>query len=202
MTYLAVPIAGKNISEVHAQALAAKAARADIIELRTDYLVGLDAGLAAQAIRAVRATALPIIVTCRDKAQGGVNNYPLGLRSSILAAAVNAGADHIDCEYDNFKIPEVHKKITQALTAAPRVKLILSAHNFKGPWPGDTLADMYDDIVADFPAAIPKLVYTANHINDTFAAFDLLTNKRSDAIVLCMSQAGMISRIIDGMING
>lgn len=196
MTYLAVPIAAKNIAEVTTQARAAKTVCADIIELRTDYLEGLDAALAAQAVSAARSPGLPIIVTCRDKSQGGVNDYPLELRSNILASALNAGADHIDCEYENFKIPQVRQKITQALASAPRARLILSAHNFDGPWDSDTLTDMYDEIVEDFPAAIPKLVYTANHINDTFAAFDLLKNKRSDAIVLCMSQAGMISRII------
>ena len=196
MTYLAVPIAAKNIAEVQTRTLAAKSSCADIIELRTDYLEGLTLDLAAQAIIAVRAAGLPIIVTCRDKAQGGAGDHSLELRSDILAAAINAGADHIDCEYENFKIPEVRKKIALALLAAPLTKLILSAHNFDGPWPAGKLADMYDEIVDDFPAAIPKLVYTANHINDTFAAFDLLENKITDAIVLCMSDAGMISRII------
>lgn len=196
MTYLAVPIAAKNITDVNSQALAAKSAGADIIELRTDYLEGLTPAVSAEAINAVRVTGLPIIVTCRDKAQGGANDYSQELRTSILVAAINAGADHIDCEYDNYKIPEVREKIDQSLAAAPRAKLILSAHNFKSPWPGDGLANLYDDILADCPTAIPKLIYTAKHINDTFAAYDLLKEKRSDLITFCMSEAGITSRII------
>jgi 3-dehydroquinate dehydratase/shikimate dehydrogenase len=196
MTYLAVPIAAKDIAGVQTQALAAKSSCADIIELRTDYLEGLDLDIAAQAITVARSVGLPIIVTCRDKAQGGAGDHSLELRRDILAAALNAGADYIDCEYENFKNITVREKLVLALTSAPRARLILSAHNFDGPWSYDTLEDMYDEIIEDFPLAIPKLVYTANHINDTFAAFDLLKRKDTDAIVLCMSQAGTISRII------
>ena len=42
----------------------------------------------------------------------------------------------------------------------------------------------------------------AKHINDNFAAFDVLWNKRAEAIVLCMSEAGMISRIIAKKLGG
>ena len=107
MTYLAVPIAAQNLGQVNEQALAARDLHADIIELRTDYLQGLTQEMAADAIRTVRKTGTPIIVTCRDKAQGGARDYPAALRASILAAAVNAGVEHIDCEYDNFKNPEL-----------------------------------------------------------------------------------------------
>ncbi len=52
------------------------------------------------------------------------------------------------------------------------------------------------------PRAIPKLVYTANHINDCFAAFDLLHETRGDRIVLCMGEAGLISRILAKKLGG
>lgn len=196
MTYLAVPIAARTITEVTHQAQAAKSACAEIIELRTDYLDNLSPSLAAEAICAVRSVGLPVIVTCRDIEQGGTNDYPLDLRSSILVAAINAGADHVDCEYDNFKLPQVREKLVQSLSTAPRAKLILSAHNFKGPWPRNGLCDLYEEIVADFPNAIPKLIYKARHINDIFASLDLLKNKKGDLITFCMSEAGLPSRII------
>ena len=196
MTYLAVPITAANIAEVDAQAQKAKSLRADIIELRTDYLEGLTAAVAAEAVSAARAVGLPIIVTCRDKAQGGAADYPLALRANILVAAINAGADHIDCEFDNFKIPEVRNRILKSLSTAPRAKLILSAHNFKSPWARNGIVDIYDEMLADCPNAIPKLVYKARHINDVFQSFDLLNNKRSELITFCMSEAGLISRIV------
>ena len=196
MTHLAVPITAKNIADVDTQAQQAKNLHADIIELRTDFLDGLTTAVAAEAVSAVRSTGLPIIVTCRDIQQGGAADHPLDLRANILAAALNAGADHVDCEYDNFKIPQVRDKILQSLSAAPRAKLILSAHNFKGPWARNGIVDIYDDIVADCPNAIPKLIYKARHINDIFQAFDLLNSKRSELITFCMSEAGIVSRII------
>ena len=196
MTHLAVPIAANTITEVAHQAQVAKDSCADIIELRIDYLENLTLAISSEAICAARTVGLPVIVTCRDKAQGGQNDYPLELRTNILAAAVNAGADHIDCEYDNFKIPRVREKIVQSLSTAPRAKLILSAHNFKGPWARNGLVDLYEEITADFPAAIPKLIYKAKHINDIFGALDLLHNKKGELITFCMSEAGLPSRII------
>jgi 3-dehydroquinate dehydratase len=47
-----------------------------------------------------------------------------------------------------------------------------------------------------YPAAIPKLIYTANHINDCFDAFDLLEQTGGERIVFCMGEAGLISRIV------
>ena len=55
---------------------------------------------------------------------------------------------------------------------------------------------MCRDVQQAFPGAIPKLVYTANHINDCFDAFDLLHETKGDRIVLCMGQAGLISRVL------
>jgi 3-dehydroquinate dehydratase/shikimate dehydrogenase len=52
------------------------------------------------------------------------------------------------------------------------------------------------DILDVSPTAIPKLVYTANHINDCFDAFDLLHEAGGERIVFCMGAAGLISRII------
>ena len=43
---------------------------------------------------------------------------------------------------------------------------------------------------------IPKIVYKARHINDCFAAFDLLSEADCPAIVFAMGQAGQISRIL------
>jgi 3-dehydroquinate dehydratase/shikimate dehydrogenase len=55
---------------------------------------------------------------------------------------------------------------------------------------------VYRDILAVYPAAIPKLVYGANHINDCFEAFDLLHGTGGERIVFCMGGAGLMSRIL------
>ena len=75
----------------------------------------------------------------------------------------------------------------------------MSAHDFEKRFAN--IGKLYRDILAVFPAAIPKLVYTANHINDCFEAFDLLRKTSGERIVFCMGEAGLISRIVAGKLG-
>jgi 3-dehydroquinate dehydratase/shikimate dehydrogenase len=117
----------------------------------------------------------------------------------VLTSALKAGTEFIDFEYDNFLIAENQELIKQALSQNPQARLILSAHNFKTKFPD--ISKLHRDILDVCPEAIPKLVYTANHINDCFDAFDLLHETYGDRIVFCMGQAGLISRIIAKKLN-
>ncbi len=200
MTYLAVPIAAKDIGQAALQINAAHSAGAEMLELRTDYLANLNTGRLKALLGCAKATNLPIIVTCRDKAQGGIGNWDPALRTEILLTAINGGANYVDCEYDNFIAGDTGRLIEQALAENPQVRLILSAHNFTGPF--DDLNDLYSRISQACPQAIPKLAYNALHINDCFGAFDLLHSKTGDAIVLCMGQGGVISRILAKKLDG
>ena len=130
MTYLAVSIGTKSIDEAAEQIKAAKKAGAEMLELRTDYLAGLDVARMRTVLAAAMRTSLPVIVTCRDKAQGGAADLPSELRTQILVEAVGAGADFIDCEFDNFVLTDTRAKITAALSARDGAGLILSAHQF------------------------------------------------------------------------
>ncbi|MDO8301802.1 MAG: type I 3-dehydroquinate dehydratase, partial [Sedimentisphaerales bacterium] len=186
-------IAAKTVEQAKGLITAACAAGPQMLELRTDYLEELSIGAVETLIAEVRRHGLPMIVTCRDKKQGGQGDWPLQRRTEILTAAVKAGADYVDCEYENILIAEVEKKLMAVLAGSP-CRLILSHHNFDRPF--EDIQKLYDMIVTEYPAAIPKLVYTARHINDCFAAFDLLHNKEGDAIVFAMGEAGLVSRII------
>jgi 3-dehydroquinate dehydratase/shikimate dehydrogenase len=200
MTYLAVPIAAKDLGQAGEQIKSAQTAGAEMLEVRTDYLAELNTDTLKALSSCAKATKLPIIVTCRDKTQGGVGNWPLELRTEILVEALNYGADFIDCEYDNFLVGDTQTRLKEALSENKQARLILSAHNFAGSF--DDLATLYEDMQAVYPEAILKLVYTARHINDCFEASDLLHNKTSDTIVLCMSEAGVISRILSKKLGG
>ena len=197
MTYLTVPIAAANLSQAGQQVESALAADAEMLELRTDYLENLSVELVRRLILEVRNAAgrpVPIIVTCRDEKQGGALPYPQRLRVDALAGAIKAGADFIDFEYENFLSTEAQEKIRLALSQSSKGRLILSAHNFAAKFAD--IRKLYRDSLAVFPAAIPKLVYTANHINDCFEAFDLLHQTSGERIIFCMGEAGLISRII------
>lgn len=194
MSYLTVAISGSDKKQISAQAARAKSAGAEMLELRADYIEELDWKKVKHAMKAIFATDLPLIVTCRDKSEGGVGDWPLQLRTEMLASAARKGANFIDCEYANFVNPEVRQQITEALDENPDCRLILSAHNFEGKF--DDLQDLHDDIKKEYPEAIPKLVYTASHINDCFEGMELLENSSDDLIVLAMGQAGMMTRIL------
>jgi 3-dehydroquinate dehydratase/shikimate dehydrogenase len=197
MTYLAVPIAAKDLDQARRQIKAAVAAGAEILELRSDYLENLSIDLVKKLIAETRSAtkqSVPLIVTCRDFKQGGVKPYSEQLRIDILAEAVRSGCDFIDCEYDNFLSRVAQATLKPVLADNSNTRLILSAHDFKSRF--EDIDRLYKDILKACPTAIPKLVYTANHINDCFDAFDLLHNINNDSIVFCMGEAGLISRII------
>jgi len=196
MTFLAVPISAADSSQAQRQIKQAISDGAEVLELRTDYLENLTvdqvSALVAETKRAYRK--MPIIVTCRDERQGGAGSYPQQLRLAVLVAAVKTGAEFVDYEYENFRITENQERIRVALSQNPRARLILSAHNFESKF--DNIKKLYRDVLAMYPSAIPKLIYTANHINDCFEAMDLLRQSSGERIVFCMGQAGLITRLL------
>lgn len=194
MTYLTVPIAAGDVRQAKKQIDAAVKARAEMLELRLDYIDKLTHEKAVKLIEYVKKTSLPVIATCRDKLEGGCGNYPVELRTNVLTTALDAGADFIDFEYQNFLSKSLSSRIEKALNRNPKSRLILSSHHFSGPF--DNIKRDYNFIRTLYPKAIPKLVYLAEHINDCFDAFDLLCETTGDRIVLCMGRAGLISRII------
>ncbi len=197
MTHLTVPISAKSPDQAQQQIKAAKAAGAEMLELRTDYIENLSVDLIKKLVGDLQnhnSKKLPIIVTCRDKKQGGVIDYPNRLRVDVLVAALKVGADVIDFEYDNFLSTENQERIRLALSHSSKGRLIISAHNFDTKFADIT--KLFRSITTVCPGTIPKLVYTANHINDCFEAFDLLHRTSGERIIFCMGEAGLISRIL------
>lgn len=200
MTYLAVPISGKDLKEVNEQIKSAKSGGAEMLELRTDMLSELETGVVKKAVKTAKGTSLPVIVTCRDKAQGGIGQWGPDKRVEILIEAVKAGADYIDCEYDNFVIGDVRERIVKELLEHSGTRLILSAHNFEGRF--SDIEGLYEEIHEAYPECIVKLVYTAGQTCDCFEAFDLLKKRKVDLIVFCMGEDGVISRILTKKFGG
>ncbi|MBN2589170.1 MAG: shikimate dehydrogenase [Sedimentisphaerales bacterium] len=197
MTYLTVPISAKDLDQAQEQIKQAESAGAEMLEFRMDYLEGLNVELAQKLISDYKNTSkkkLPIIVTCRDIRQGGAIDYPIKLRVEVLTTALGAGANYIDFEYDNFLATDRQEKIRLAISKNSRARLILSAHNFQTRFPD--ISKLFRSISTICPGTIPKLIYTANHINDCFDAFDLLHKTSGERIVFCMGKAGIISRIL------
>ncbi|MEN8126358.1 MAG: shikimate dehydrogenase [Planctomycetota bacterium] len=193
MTYLAVSIFAKDEEDFARQLGRAKAQGAETVEIRADALSQPDADVVRRLIAAVKKAKLPVIVTCRDVKEGGFAEVESSLRLSILRASVLAEADFVDVEYANFKHPDTHSVLKAALEQSA-TRLIMSYHNFDRPF--DDLNIVYESILGLYPDAIPKIVYKARHINDCFAAFDLLQEADKPVIAFCMGPAGQISRIL------
>jgi 3-dehydroquinate dehydratase / shikimate dehydrogenase len=202
MTYLAVPIAAKTLQEAEEQIKSAVMAGAELLELRTDYLVQLSVELALQIINAARelAPGMPVIVTCRDYKQGGTLRHSNDLRTNVLTAAVRAGADFIDVEYDNFISLAIGSKISLALSTSTGTRRILSDHNFQTKF--KNIKKHYLEIANASSGAIPKLVYSAHHINDCFDILDLHHDARGEMIAFCMDEPGFMTRILTRKFNG
>ena len=197
MSYLAVPISAETVGEAIDQIRDAVASGAELVELRTDFIEDLTCEKVVNLISHVKGEygkLFPVIVTCRDVAQGGAINYPVKMRIDILVGALNAGADFIDFEYKNFIIPDNQEKIKVALADSVKGRLILSHHDFDDTF--ENIAGLYRKILTFYPPAIPKLIYTADHINDCFDGLDLLYNTSEQCVAFAMGEAGMISRVL------
>ncbi len=195
-TRFIVPLSAPDCDAAVTQARAALTQGAQMLELRVDYLSSLQPRMIPGLIERIRqlpAGDIPLVVTCRDRQEGGVHAYPLSLRAGVLAEAVKQGADYVDIELRNLAQARGMDVFASALRSQEQ-RLIVSAHSFTGPFAD--LHGLYDQIKAAAPRSIPKLVYTASHINDCFDAFDLLYQTKGLRTVFCMGPAGLISRIL------
>ncbi len=194
MSYLTIPICEPTVEKFIESIRLAAEQKPDIIELRLDSLKEINSSdITAEIVKEAQKHAR-IIVTCRDGAEGGENNHPWEARLAALNQAFILGADFVDVELVNYETPLFKERIDESLAKYPGCRLILSAHNFNEPFA--SLEEIYSRMQAANPGAIAKIAYRANHINDCFAGFGLLHNRKSDMIVLCMGAAGVISRII------
>lgn len=194
MTYLTVSILAKDETSFESQLQAAKEKGAEAIEIRADFLASPCPEITEKLVAAAKKKEFPVIVTCRDKAEGGFADLDMSLRLSILRQAIISGADLIDIEFENFKHPDVQSVLRAMLEQYPSTQLIISRHNFKGPF--EDLKLLYESILAIYPEAIPKMVYKARHVNDCFAAFDFLVEADCPSIVFAMGSAGLITRVL------
>lgn len=102
MPAICVPVMGRTIPEIAQAAARAKAAQADVIELRIDSLTdrpGLQE--AVDACRAVRGSAeeIPLLFTLRTRRDGGAGTADVQAYEALLGAVMESRVcDAVDCE--------------------------------------------------------------------------------------------------------
>lgn len=195
MTFLAIPICTKNLQEASAAIEQARAAGAELLELRLDFLANPTSETIRQLVASAKASNLPVIATCRPAWEGGQYTAGEPSRETILAAAAQAGADYIDVELIALEQNQIRRENVLGGSAA---KLIVSNHDFQGK-PAD-INDRWSRICRQNPD-IGKLVYMANRISDNFAALDLL-HENPGAIILTMGEAGQLGRLLAKKLGG
>jgi len=193
MTYLAVPIGPRNVEIGLMQIDEAMRLGAEIVEIRADYLHEPSAAAAVAIMESAQRAGLKTIMTARDVRQGGSQEIDETRRLEILIEAAKAGVDFVDCEFINYTHRHFRDNINSAL-AGSKCRLIISHHDFNKPFADIDV--LYAEAIAMNADAIPKLIYTARHVNECFAAFDLLHKKEGELICFAMGKAAMISRII------
>jgi len=153
-------------------------ARADLVELRLDYIKGpVDLG---KLITASRGRA---IATCRAADEGGRWQGAEKERIELLLAAADAGAAYVDVELSHL----------DALPRRPACKLILSHHDFE-----KIRADLPDiaDRMAKAGADVVKVAALANDAADNLPMLDLVRRSHKPAVAIAMGEYGIPSRIL------
>jgi 3-dehydroquinate dehydratase / shikimate dehydrogenase len=187
---ICVPIVGPTMSRA-LEDIPKASELADIIELRLDLID--DVNLA----NLLKATDKPVIVTNRNKREGGQFKGSEEDRIKFLQEAIDAEVDYIDIEAGTpreFLQPILEKKC--------KTKKILSYHHFS--LTPESLIEYYETM-SETPAEIIKLVTYAKNITDNIIVFNLLRHAQISGkkiISFCMGDLGEISRILSPIMGG
>ncbi|MBN1343559.1 MAG: shikimate dehydrogenase [Phycisphaerae bacterium] len=201
MTLLAVPITRGTTDEAMADIRrAVGGGGADAVELRLDYMTGVDVAEAVAVIREVGGAKTTVIMTARDPAEGGQWRLDDAQRIAMLVKAAPTGPDYVDVELATWRrCPEARRELTPLLgDGRGRFRLILSSHDFDGR-PADVEA-----IVAATeaePCHVVKIVWRAESVCDNFTCFELMRGRQGRApekpvIAIAMGEAGLPSRVL------
>ena len=196
---LTTSVIAPTVEEALAEIVEAVEGGADIVELRVDFIDGLDAPVDIPKMLA--ACAVPCIVTYRPTWEGGQYAGEEEPRLAALWAAVDAGAAYVDCELlaaeRFFAASPAHLKEKGKRWS----KIILSSHNYETVPTEAALADTHARCVAA-GADIVKIAAMVRDITHVARLEKLLRDANASGagaeatVVLGMGEAGQTSRLL------
>ena len=194
---LTTSVIAPTVEEALSEIVEAVEGGADIVELRVDFIDGLDA--AVDIPKMLAACAVPCIVTYRPTWEGGQYDGEEEPRLAALWAAVEAGAAYVDCELlaaeRFFAAAPANLSDKQNRTS----KIILSSHNYETVPSSETLADIHKRCV-DAGADIVKIAAMVRDITHVARLEQLLSDTKGSSadatVVLGMGEAGQTSRLL------
>lgn len=213
MTLLAVPIFGSSIDQLRREIAEAVELGADLVELRLDLVDNVSDAEIRKLLGGERRD-IPVILTIRSQGEGG---HWDGAEDERISRLVNLGpcADYIDVELSSWqRSANIRQKVALALNRAShesvsnggrnvarvsRRTLVLSRHDVKTRPP-----KLQSDLIAMLDASkeqgiaepVPKLAWRARSVRDNFEAFELMRESPRPAIVICMGEDGLLSRVL------
>ncbi|HOW19819.1 MAG TPA: type I 3-dehydroquinate dehydratase, partial [Phycisphaerae bacterium] len=199
MTLLIVPVTAGTFEQAKADLLRAKAAGADMVELRLDCMAGFaEADLAA--LRQAAGEDVRLLMTPRGREEGGASwgiHDPERLTRLCAAAPY---AEVVDAELAAWEAgAESRDLVARAVSRMPRgtpgrARLILSAHDFtQRPAALCRIVARMNEIAE---CDVAKVVFHARHISECFELFDLMRGNPKPVIAIAMGEAGLITRIL------
>lgn len=164
---------------------------ADLIELRVDYIQGLQ----VEHLKELKAkTEKPAILTCRKKAEGGGFAGSEKQRLAIIQKAIDLKFPYVDVELSTFKKYKLNK--------IRGVKLIVSYHNFEKT-PSYNFLEKIVGQCYKLGADIAKVAVKANSFKDSKTILQLVLNKKpnKEIIALAMGEKGKITRVVSPLLG-
>ena len=176
---LCVSVTAETTTELRARR--DTAAEADLVELRLDSVKDPDVAGALVDRRC------PVIVTCRPVWEGGWFRGSEEERCTLLAEALNLGAEYVDIEWRGGLDDLVRQRRGR--------NIVLSMHDFEGV-PAD-LGDRFRAMRAT-GAQVVKLAVSATRLCDGLPLLDLGTRAAADAstVLIAMGAAGLPTRLL------
>ncbi len=198
MTKLCVPIMVDSAEQALADANAAQAAGADLVELRLDRFTD-DRDAAANLINDCP---LPTIVTIRPEWEGGDYDGDDAQRIAFIEylGTTCTGPAYFDIELATYdRSANLRQKVMLVVDHEDQPRptdtgLILSSHDFNRRPP-----DLYRRIKAmtDFGSCrVVKLAWYARSLRDNLEAFEIIRDRHKPTIALCMGELGLMSRVL------
>ena len=182
---ICVPITATTVEEAETEIEQANKV-ADAIELRADYIRGIDSEKLHKLLKKCRKKT---IVTIRKKIHRGKFSGSEKERIALMRNAIGFGAAYIDIELGTK--PAILKSLAKN---KGHTKIILSYHNFSSTPRLEELVKIYGRMRAVEGPDVLKVVTYAKNINDNATVLELLKEARKDKVKIAAFAMGLLGR--------
>jgi 3-dehydroquinate dehydratase type I len=184
---ICVSILPKNMAEALELIGKAEKAKADLIEVRLDYLEE-----SRSLKNLAKSTNLPLIATNKLQSEKGYFAGNENERQQTLLSAAENGFEYVDVDVSSPKCRETIDKLKQL-----GVKPIASYHKYDGTLGVSAMEKILDEQIAS-GASVCKIITTANQIEDNLPTLNFIScaSGKAKLVCFCMGEHGRISRLL------